>query len=107
MKQVYKQQSYHYGVEDDEALARGKYDDLLRGRKNEYKRKRAGLEEQFDSGTGLVKQYKSKYYEEYVSQEKDQKIKLEIDKLQKKKLQDKVGSYAKYVKEMYWPQVSD
>ena len=29
------------------------------------------------------------------------------EKIEKKKMQDKVGSYAKYVKEMYWPQVSE
>lgn len=26
---------------------------------------------------------------------------------EKKKLQDKVSNYAKYVKEMYWPKVSE
>ena len=33
----------------------------------------------------------------------------ELDKIKedKKKLVEKVGNYAKYVKEMYWPKVSD
>jgi hypothetical protein len=29
------------------------------------------------------------------------------EKQERKKMVDKVGSYAKYVKEMYWPQVSE
>ena len=26
---------------------------------------------------------------------------------EKRKMQEKIGNYAKYVKEMYWPKVSD
>ena len=31
---------------------------------------------------------------------------MEKVKEEKKRIQDKVGNYAKYVKEMYWPKVS-
>ena len=110
MKMQYKQGGYSYGIENED-MGRGKYDELLRDRKNEYKRKRGGLDlagvADYDSGSGLPHQYKSKFYDEVVSQEKEQKSRLESEKVMKKKLQEKAGSYARYVKEMYWPQVSD
>ena len=38
---------------------------------------------------------------------KDTMVELEHIKEEKKKLAEKVGNYAKYVKEMYWPKVNE
>lgn len=54
-----------------------------------------------------MKGYKSKFYLEQV--EEDREIKQQREKLQmeKKKLADKANSYAKYVRQIFAPTVSD
>eukprot|EP00347_Sterkiella_histriomuscorum_P010028 403338967 len=83
-----------------------KYEDLMRQKKEELRKKR-GFETQYESTDKLGKNYKSKFYEDIMNNEKEQKEQLTREKVERKKMQDKVGSYAKYVKEMYWPQVSE
>jgi hypothetical protein len=61
----------------------------------------------YESNEQRIKNYKSKFYLEQV--EEDREIKQQREKLQmeKKKLAEKANSYAKYVREMYAPTVSD
>eukprot|EP00347_Sterkiella_histriomuscorum_P014280 403361483 len=83
-----------------------KYDEIIREKRDEYKRKRGGFDQPSSSQNDIVK-YKSKFYEEQVHQDREFKYNRDLQKEQKKKLQGKVESYAKYVKEMYGPQPSD
>ncbi|CDW86846.1 UNKNOWN [Stylonychia lemnae] len=97
----------HKSVNKDDIESHSrKYDDLMRQKKEELRKKRGGLEYQSES-TDQLRNYKSKFYEDILNNEKEQKEQMFKEKQDKKKMQDKVGSYAKYVKEMYWPQVSE
>lgn len=60
------------------------------------------LHSQYES-TEKLGSYKSKFYEDILSAEKEQKEQAMKEKLEKIKMAEKKGSYAKYVKEMYWP----
>lgn len=79
----------------------------MRQKKEELRRKR-GFETHYESTEQIRhNNYKSKFYEDILLNEKEQKELMAKERQEKKKLQEKVGSYAKYVKEMYWPQVSE
>ena len=47
--------------------------------------------------------YRSKFYEELLEKEREQKDLEDHQRALQKKKQEKVNNYAKYVKEMYWP----
>lgn len=89
--------------EDIESHSR-KYEDVIRQKREELRKKRGMLN--LDIAEPMLN-YKSKFYEDLVQQKKETKEHLELEKGEKKRLQEKVGSYAKYVKEMYWPTVSE
>ncbi|CDW91151.1 UNKNOWN [Stylonychia lemnae] len=85
-----------------------KYDDILREKKDELRRKRGAFENpQQQYSQNDINKYKSKFYEEQIAKDREFKLNHDKSKQEKKRLHDKVDSYAKYVKEMYWPQASD
>ncbi len=53
-----------------------------------------------------LKNYKSKFYLEQVEGDRELKVQREREKESKKRMAEKANNYAKYVREMYAPQVS-
>ena len=62
-----------------------------------------------DIGYGVYDEnkYKTKFYEKAIVEEKKKEVKKRVASQNKKRKQEKMNNYAKIVKEMHWPQVSE
>lgn len=113
---------------DDISSHARKYEDIIRQKREELKVKR-GVLDSVSSNNGeaagvgrshpesariapvqsseRIKNYKSKFYLDQVEEDRGQKELREKEKMSKKRMAEKANNYAKYVREMYAPQVSE
>lgn len=62
-----------------------------------------------DIGYGVYDEnrYKTKFYEQVIEEEKNKGVKERVVSQNRKRKQEKMNSYAKIVKEMHWPSISE